>query len=227
MDIGKTNVFMRGNLFPARASRSGNLRGNPVSKRIFDLVVAVVLLPILCPMIALLYLVVRCDGGSGFFGQVRIGQHGKAFKCWKLRTMMPDADAALRAHFDVNPRARIEWERDFKLDSDPRITRLGNFLRTTSLDEIPQIWNVIKGEMSFVGPRPVVRAELAKYGKSLWAYRAQRPGVTGLWQVSGRNSVSYDARVAMDVEYLTRSSLWFDIVLMLKTAGAVVQRTGK
>jgi len=200
------------------------LRGG---KRTLDLVLAVLMLPILAPVIGVLYLLTRRDGGSGFFGHRRIGKDGKAFKCWKIRTMVVDAEAKLQTYLAENPEAAAEWARDFKLTNDPRITRLGNFLRKTSLDELPQLWNVIKGEMSFVGPRPIIRTEMHKYAGYRWAYLAMKPGVTGIWQVSGRNDVDYDERVAMDVDYLSRAGMLFDLQVILKTAGAVLNRTGK
>jgi lipopolysaccharide/colanic/teichoic acid biosynthesis glycosyltransferase len=152
---------------------------------------------------------------------------GKAFKCWKIRTMVHDAETRLRAHLKADPEAAAEWDRDRKLTNDPRITRLGQFLRRTSLDELPQIWNVLRGEMSFVGPRPIVRSELQKYGSFRGAYKTMKPGITGLWQVSGRNDVSYDERVKMDVEYMNNVSFLLDVQIILGTAGAVLSRTGK
>jgi len=196
-------------------------------KRMTDLTLAVLMLPVLAPVIAVLYLLTRLDGGPGFFGHRRIGKDGKAFKCWKIRTMVVGAEAKLQEHLQNNPEAAAEWARDFKLDNDPRITRVGNFLRKTSLDELPQLWNVIKGEMSFVGPRPIIRTEMHKYAGYQWAYLAMKPGVTGVWQVSGRNDVDYDERVAMDVEYLSRAGFAYDLGVMFKTAGAVLKSTGK
>ncbi len=141
--------------------------------------------------------------------------------------MIADAETHLQAYLKANPDAAAEWERDHKLTSDPRINRLGHILRRTSLDELPQIWNVLKGDMSFVGPRPVVAVELVKYGGSASAYLAQKPGITGLWQVSGRNDVSYSHRVALDVDYLTRRSLAEDVRILSLTAAAVLLRTGR
>lgn len=198
-----------------------------VGKRVTDVTLAVLLLPVLAPIIGVLYLLTRRDGGPGFFGHRRIGKNGKAFKCWKIRTMVMDAEAKLRIHLRENPEAAAEWQRDFKLTNDPRVTRLGCFLRKTSLDELPQIWNVLKGEMSFVGPRPIIRTEMPKYSGHQRAYTAMKPGVTGVWQVSGRNDVDYAERVAMDVAYLRRAGFWFDLGVIAKTAGAVVNRTGR
>lgn len=205
--------------FPGYYSRSG--------KRIFDILFALFLLPVLVPVILILWGIVRLDGGPGFFGHTRVGRNGKLFKCWKVRSMVVDAESRLQAHLDANPEAAAEWERDHKLTSDPRISRLGRFLRKTSLDELPQIWNVLKGEMSFVGPRPIVTKELPKYGSNASAYLAQRPGITGLWQISGRNDISYDERVALDVAYLYRRSFFKDLKIILRTGAAVLGRTGR
>jgi exopolysaccharide production protein ExoY len=197
------------------------------TKRIVDICLALILLPVLVPVIAVLWAMTRTDGGPGFFGHRRIGKNGKVFRCWKVRTMVPNAEERLVAYLANNPAAAEEWARDHKLTDDPRITKLGRFLRETSLDELPQIWNVLMGEMSFVGPRPVVRAEMRKYGHGRTAYLTMKPGITGLWQVSGRNDVSYDERVAMDIEYLQTVSLRTDIQLIAKTAGSVLNRTGR
>ncbi|WP_170761178.1 sugar transferase [Ruegeria lacuscaerulensis] len=198
-----------------------------LGKRVFDLLLALLLLPVIAPVIFILWCLVRSDGGPGFFGHTRIGKNGKPFKCWKIRSMVVNAESRLQAYLDANPEAAEEWERDHKLTNDPRINRLGHILRKTSLDELPQIWNVLRGEMSFVGPRPVVAIELVKYGSSASAYLAQKPGITGLWQVSGRNDISYSERVAMDVAYLARRSFLKDLKIISLTASAVLLRTGR
>ena len=196
-------------------------------KRALDLTIALLLVPLIAPVVLVLALMVRRDGGAALFGHRRSGRNGKAFKCWKIRTMVPDAERRLLAYLRENPEAAAEWARDHKLENDPRITRLGNFLRRSSLDELPQLWNVIRGEMSLVGPRPIVRSELHKYGRARGAYLAMKPGVTGLWQVSGRNDVSYDERIAMDLRYADSMSMGSDLMIIAKTAGAVLDRTGK
>lgn len=196
-------------------------------KRALDLVIVIAALPLILPVIGGLALLTRLDGGPSFFGHTRIGKGGRAFTCWKLRTMVPDAKERLADYLRTNPDAAEEWARDFKLDRDPRVTRIGDFLRRSSLDELPQVWNILRGEMSLVGPRPVTRAEITRYGNLRWAYFALRPGLTGIWQVSGRNDVSYDARVQMDVEYLNVASLRRDLDIIARTAGAVLNRTGK
>ncbi|MGR3497402.1 MAG: sugar transferase [Limimaricola soesokkakensis] len=199
---------------------------NRFAKRLLDLVLVAILLVPLLPVIGTLYLLVRREGGPGFFGHERVGRNGVTFKCWKIRTMVPDAEARLAALLASDPEARAEWERDHKLRDDPRVTRLGALLRKTSLDELPQIWNVLKGEMSLIGPRPVTEAELSRYGHQSWVYLSLRPGVTGLWQVSGRNDIAYDERVALDARYLERLSMPLDLKILFQTVGAVLNRTG-
>lgn len=195
-------------------------------KRVCDLSLAILLLPILAPVILVLALIVKKDGGPGFFGHTRIGRNGAPFKCWKVRTMVQDADVRLKNLLESDPKAREEWQRDQKLRNDPRITRLGEFLRKTSLDELPQIWNVLRGEMSFVGPRPVTEEELTRYGDKVGSYCASRPGITGLWQVSGRNELSYDERVDLDHTYSRTTSFPLDCKILVKTAGTITGKTG-
>lgn len=208
-----------------RRKAQGNYR--KFAKPIFDRVFALTLLPILFPAIAVLWVMVRLDGGPGFFAHTRIGKSGKNFRCWKIRTMVPNAEDTLKCYLARNSDAKVEWERDHKLTHDPRVTPFGHFLRATSLDELPQIWNVLMGEMSFVGPRPIVRAELTKYGVHRTAYLLMKPGITGLWQVSGRNGVTYEERVAMDVHYLHEQSFATDIRLLLSTTRSVLGCTGR
>lgn len=197
-----------------------------IFKRLFDIFLSILLLPILLPIIAILYIVVRSDGGPGFFGHSRVGRNGRMFKCWKVRTMVVDAQERLDALLASDAEARVEWDRDRKLRNDPRVTRVGNFLRKSSLDELPQIFNVLKGEMSLVGPRPITEAELERYGAQQAVYLAMRPGVTGLWQVSGRNEVTYNERVSMDSTYYNSVSLGTDLRILAKTADAVLSKTG-
>ncbi|MGI3170902.1 sugar transferase [Pseudooceanicola sp. C21-150M6] len=195
-------------------------------KRTFDILLSILMLPVLIPVILLLAIAVRLEGGPGFFGHHRVGQGGRLFRCWKIRTMVPDAQARLEALLASDALAREEWARDQKLRNDPRVTRLGNFLRKSSLDELPQIWNVLRGDMSLIGPRPVTEPELVKYGAKKWAYLAMRPGITGLWQVSGRNDVSYDERVQLDVDYHNSMSFAGDLRILVQTVGAVLGKTG-
>ncbi|MEL7344946.1 MAG: sugar transferase [Pseudomonadota bacterium] len=195
-------------------------------KRVFDLTLAVLSLPLLLPIIAICWALARSDGGPGFFAHTRIGRNGRAFRCLKIRTMRPDAEALLADLLAVSPAARMEWDETQKLTNDPRVTRIGAVLRKTSLDEFPQIFNVIMGQMSLVGPRPVVAAELDRYGPFASIYSSVRPGVTGLWQVSGRNDLSYGERVQLDVDYVSGLSMMRDIWLLLRTVLEVARRSG-
>ncbi|MWD28434.1 sugar transferase [Aquicoccus sp. SCR17] len=212
-------------VLPAGLGRRGRYRG--IAKRAVDLLLCLLMLPAVGPVILILYAIVRAEGGPGFFGHRRVGRNGATFRCWKIRTMVPDAQARLDELLARDPAARREWESEYKLRDDPRVTRLGLFLRRTSLDELPQIWNVLRGEMSLVGPRPVTAPELERYGASRRAYLAVRPGVTGLWQVSGRNDLSYDERVRLDVAYHDGLSFLSDMRILCRTAGAVLRRTGR
>ena len=195
-------------------------------KRSFDLAAASVLLVVLAPLFCVISSMIRKTGGTAFYGHTRVGRDGKPFKCLKFRTMRPDADKVLTELLANDPAARAEWEKDFKLKNDPRITPIGHFLRKTSLDELPQLINVIKGEMSLVGPRPIVDAELERYGNYVGLYLRVLPGVTGLWQVSGRNDASYAERVSLDAWYVQNWSIWYDIAILFKTVNVVFNRRG-
>lgn len=211
-----------------RDRRAGFVRAySGMPKRALDIVFCILVLPLLLPVLVVLYVLVRMDGGPAFYGHTRIGRNGKPFKCWKMRTMVVDADKRLKQYLSDHPAAAAEWRDSFKLNNDPRITRLGAFLRASSLDEIPQFFNVLRGEMSVVGPRPVTRSELSRYGDSKWAYLGVKPGITGLWQVSGRNNVSYAERVEMDVDYCRDMGPLLDTLTILRTFGAVMGRTGR
>jgi exopolysaccharide production protein ExoY len=193
-----------------------------VAKRILDVMLVIALVPLLIPVVlALMVLVKLSSSGPVFFRQRRIGQNGQSFFLYKFRTMFSDSDSLLATHLAAMPEARQEWEQYYKLRVDPRVTRLGAALRRTSLDELPQILNVLTGHMSLVGPRPVVEEELLRYGTSLPFYTAAKPGITGLWQISGRGRLSYEARVSLDVHYVKTWSFLQDLRVLLKTAAAV------
>ena len=198
-----------------------------VGKRLLDLIIASLLLPILVPLIIVLWGLTRYSGGAGFFGHTRIGRNGKEFECWKIRTMAPDADAMLNRYLNANPAAAEEWQRTQKLHNDPRVTALGLFLRRTSLDELPQVWNVLRGDMSLVGPRPVTQSELARYGTNAQIYLNLRPGITGLWQVKGRSNGCYDERLQMDCAYARTIGLVHDLSLMARTSAVIFRPTGR
>jgi len=192
-----------------------------------NIVVAIVALIFLLPiMLAVACAIYLQDGGPILFAHRRIGHRGRHFYCLKFRSMAVDAEQRLAALLASDPGARAEWERDHKLRNDPRVTRLGAFLRKTSLDELPQIFNVLRGEMSLVGPRPIVDAEVGKYGRRFNNYCAVKPGITGLWQVSGRNDVSYRARVAMDCIYARERNVLMDGFIIAATVPAVLMRKG-
>ena len=205
-----------------------NLRRWParLTKRLFDLLVAMVLLCLLSPLLAWLTLQIRRDGGPAVFAHTRVGLNGRSFRCLKFRSMVVDADQRLAELLADAPAMQAEWARDRKLRNDPRLNHVGDFLRRTSLDELPQLLNVIKGEMSLVGPRPVVSDELEKYGDDTDYYLMVRPGITGLWQVSGRNDVGYEKRVYLDTWYVKNWSLWYDIAILFKTVRVVLRREG-
>lgn len=193
-----------------------------IVKRTFDIVVSSLLLIVLMPFFAALMPAIRkTTGASAVFGHKRVGYKGREFTCFKFRTMVANADEVLKNLLDNDPLARAEWEADFKLKKDPRVTMIGRFLRKTSLDELPQLWNVLKGEMSLIGPRPIVQDELARYEDKVGYYLEVCPGMTGLWQVSGRNNVAYSARVYLDTWYVKNWTLWYDIVVLLKTVKVV------
>jgi undecaprenyl-phosphate galactose phosphotransferase len=195
-------------------------------KRTSDIISVGALLIALLPFMLGFALAIRATGSSPLFSHSRIGKHGRSFQCYKFRTMVMDADSVLSAHLANNLEAREEWSRDQKLRNDPRVTRIGRFLRSTSLDELPQLINVLRGEMTLVGPRPVVHEELERYGTGLRDYLSVRPGLTGLWQVSGRNDTGYDERVALDVWYVRHRSLWLDLKILLKTLAVPFRRQG-
>lgn len=196
-------------------------------KRALDLFVAIPTLLFISPLMVALALFIRLqDGGPALFKQKRIGHGGREFTCYKFRSMLVDAPQRLEALLANDPEARAEWDRDQKLRNDPRITRLGAFIRKTSLDEVPQLFNIIKGEMSVVGPRPIVHSEIARYEELFPYYCAARPGVTGLWQVSGRNNTTYRERVELDAVYAKSWTIWRDVKIILATIPAVLFSRG-
>jgi len=197
------------------------------AKRVFDLVVAGAALVLLSPVLAVIALFIRAhDGGPALYRQERIGLGGRTFKCLKFRSMGVDGDACLAAHLATNPAAGREWALNRKLRVDPRITPIGKLLRKTSLDELPQLLNVVRGEMSLVGPRPVVDAELARYDLAKVHYMRARPGLTGLWQVSGRSHTSYRQRVEFDRAYVNRWNFLWDVSIIARTIPALLFRSG-
>jgi lipopolysaccharide/colanic/teichoic acid biosynthesis glycosyltransferase len=213
---------------PARGESLGRAAAmREAAKRALDILGAGLLLLACLPVFAVLAFFVRLDGGPVFYAHERVGRGGRLFGCLKFRSMVADADRRLAALIARDPIARQEWESTRKLKNDPRVTWVGRFLRASSLDELPQLINVLRGDMSLVGPRPVQAAELAAfYGASAQHYMAVRPGITGPWQVSGRSDTSYAQRVALDVAYVTHPSLLTDVKILLRTPGAVLARRG-
>jgi exopolysaccharide production protein ExoY len=196
-------------------------------KRAFDITAALLALVFLSPLFLMVAALIKyTDGGSVFYGHARIGYRGNTFYCLKFRTMVKNGDAVLQNYLNSNTAARLEWEATRKLRNDPRVTPIGAVLRKLSLDELPQVINILRGEMSVVGPRPVVYDELTYYGPATLSYLRARPGLTGLWQISGRSDVSYERRVNFDVKYVESWSLLEDIRIILKTVPAVFLSRG-
>jgi len=191
-------------------------------KRIVDVAGSILLGLVFSPLIVAIALLLRREGGPIIYRHRRVGRDGRMFECLKFRSMVPNAERVLRELLENNPDMKAEWVRDHKLRCDPRVTPLGRFLRRTSLDELPQLWNVLRGEMSLVGPRPIVREEVMRYGRYLPVYISAKPGITGLWQVTGRNNTDYRRRVALDVYYIRKRSLLLDLYILLKTPYVVL-----
>lgn len=195
---------------------------NRIYKRLFDLVLTIGGGLLISPFILLVALLVAVDNhGHVIFAHQRVGKNGRMFPCYKFQTMIPHAQEKLQEYLAENPEARKEWEASFKLTNDPRVTKLGAFLRKTSLDELPQLWNVIRGDMSLVGPRPIVEKEIERYGIYFREYAMVLPGITGMWQASGRSDTTYEERVAMDTWYVRNWSVWIDLMYLFKTFKAV------
>ena len=195
-----------------------------IGKRCLDLALIFLALPMVVPLVAMLALLIMRDGSNPFYCQMRLGRKGQVYKIWKLRTMVADAEGLLEAHLASDPQARAEWNHTQKLKHDPRITRFGMFLRKTSLDELPQLWNVIKGDMSLVGPRPMMLDQRTLY-PGLY-YETMRPGITGPWQVSARNNSSFVERADFDTYYYAHVSLMTDLLLLFATIRVVLRGTG-
>ena len=202
-------------------------RPAPIACRALDIFFSLAGIVFVLPLMIVVAIAIKVqDGGPIFFGHSRIGYEGRSFRCWKFRSMVMDAEARLTALLARDPEARREWEADQKLRRDPRVTLLGRILRVSSIDELPQLFNVLRGEMSLVGPRPIVTAEVARYGRRFAQYCSVRPGITGLWQISGRNDVSYRRRVAMDTVFATALSLSLYLKILFATVPAVMKRDG-
>jgi len=198
-----------------------------VSKRILDVIVSGTLLLMLLPLFVFIAIAIKLTSpGRVLFGHRRIGLSGSYFKAWKFRTMLDNPDAVLERHLRECPEAREEWAQNQKIRNDPRVTKVGRFLRKTSLDELPQLWNILRNEMSLVGPRPIVQAEIERYGAAFDLYTRVKGGLTGLWQVSGRNNTTYEERVRLDAMYVRNWSVWLDLFILYRTIGVVLFRSG-
>jgi Undecaprenyl-phosphate galactose phosphotransferase WbaP len=192
-------------------------------KRALDIALPAFLATLLLPVLAIIFAAIRLSSrGPVFYGQTRIGRNNSTFTAWKFRSMFANADEVLLSQLEKNPKLRSEWERDHKLKNDPRITSVGRLLRKTSLDELPQLWNVFRGDMSLVGPRPIVAAEIARYSDVFEAYKSVRPGITGMWQVSGRNNTTYLERIRFDEYYVRNWSVWLDLYILVRTFKTVL-----
>ncbi|HCA3713661.1 TPA: undecaprenyl-phosphate galactose phosphotransferase WbaP [Klebsiella pneumoniae] len=195
-------------------------------KRSFDIISSIGIILILSPLLLFIFTKVKKDGGPAIYGHERVGKNGKLFKCLKFRSMVVNSAEVLKDVLELDPTAKAEWDASFKLKNDPRITKIGEFLRRTSLDELPQLFNVLKGEMSLVGPRPIIAAELERYNDEVDYYLLSKPGMTGLWQVSGRSDVDYDTRVYLDTWYVKNWSMWNDVAILFKTVTVVLKKDG-
>ena len=225
IDAGPAGSAMASGTGIARPARRATSLSR-VAKRTLDLAIAALVLAGLSPLLLAIAMLVRSDGGPVLFGHNRLGQGGRRFRCLKFRTMVSDAEFRLQALLAADPAAAAEWAATQKLSHDPRVTGIGAVLRKTSLDELPQLLNVLRGEMSLVGPRPIVAAEVPRYGDDIACYFAVPPGVTGLWQVSGRSDTTYARRVQLDVAYVRHWSFWRDVAILLKTIPAVLAHRG-
>lgn len=198
-------------------------------KRVIDIIGSIIGIVILIPVTAIVYMarkILKEDDGPLFYEHLRYGKNGKQFRLYKFRSMCMHADKKLKEYLESNEEARKEFEKNQKLKNDPRITKLGNFLRKTSLDELPQMLNILKGEMSFIGPRPVVDGEIEKYGTNKAKLLSVKPGLTGYWQVNGRSNTTYEERMNMELYYVDNCSLWLDIKIFFKTFIAVFKKEG-
>lgn len=193
-------------------------------KRIFDIVFSLLTMVIIIPVsiIVMILIMIESPGAAPIFKHYRVGRGGTLFPCYKFRSMVPNAQEKLQEYLKSNPEARKEWNAYFKLKDDPRITKIGRFIRKTSIDELPQFINVLKGEMSWVGPRPIIKDEIHYYGKYINDYYAVLPGITGMWQANGRSDTGYDERVVLDTWYVRNWNIWIDIALIIKTIKAVL-----
>src|SRR5574344_752308 len=228
--IGNTmSLHMRdfGGIMGFSSTNNLTKKGNLAAKRFLDLLLIFISLPIVLPLVLIISIAIKCSSpGPVFYGHMRVGKNGEPLKTWKFRSMVVDADKQLEHILATDPVRAAEWEKDRKFTDDPRVTKIGKFLRKTSLDEIPQLWNIFLGEMSFVGPRPVTQPELSKYGKYSNFVLSVKPGLSGLWQISGRSDTGYEERITLDTYYIQNWSIWLDIWIVIKTIWVVIKGKG-
>ena len=195
-----------------------------IMKRIIDVVGALCGIILLSPVIIVISIMNKLDSkGPIFFSHIRLGMDGKLIKVYKFRTMLPNAEELLK---QLTLKQKMEFEKSFKLENDPRVTKFGQFLRKSSLDELPQLLNILKGDMSIVGPRPIIEREIEKYGIYGYKLLSAKPGLTGNWQASGRSDTTYDERVQLDMDYIDCRSIWMDLMIIFKTVGVVIRKQG-
>ncbi len=222
-----TNVRDFGGILGFSSTHNLTKRISLFWKRIIDLTLLIISSPLTVPLTIVVSIIIKCTSpGPVFYGHKRIGYNGKEFKCWKFRSMVIDADKQLEKILAENPQMRAEWEKDRKFTNDPRVTPIGKFLRKTSIDEIPQFFNVLAGEMSFIGPRPVTSPELQKYGNKADFILSVKPGLSGMWQISGRSDTGYEERITLDAYYIQNWSVWLDIWIIIKTVYVVLRGKG-
>jgi Undecaprenyl-phosphate galactose phosphotransferase WbaP len=221
------NVDVSSSAFIAQRILNRNLVPNNPAARILDISLILLAAPyIILAFFVIMILIVLDSEGPVFYRQARIGRYGRKFYVYKFRTMVQNADQVLQTYLDQSPELKAEWLANHKLKKDPRVTRVGAVLRKTSLDELPQLWNIILSDMSLIGPRPIVDAEVEKYGDCFELYKQVRPGLTGLWQVSGRSDTSYKRRVELDEYYILNRSLKLDLQILWKTVLVVLRKDG-
>ena len=222
-----TNVRDFGGILGFSSTHNLTKRFSLFWKRFIDLFLLLISSPITIPVVLIVSLAIKISSpGPVFYGHKRTGRNGREFKCWKFRSMVIDADKQLEKILAENPQMRAEWEKDRKFTNDPRVTKIGKILRKTSIDEIPQFFNILTGEMSFIGPRPVTEPELKKYGNKAEFILSVQPGLSGMWQISGRSDTGYEERVTLDSYYIQNWSVWLDIWIIIKTVYVVLRGKG-
>lgn len=224
--LKETKIYEHNQCIEEKAGENPNLRSfyAVTGKRVLDLTIVLIGAPFVLPILLIVASVIKLDGGTVIYRQKRIGIGGREFNFLKFRSMMTDSDLLLQKHFLENPAAAAEWETMQKLDYDPRVTKFGRFIRKTSLDELPQLWNVLIGDMSLVGPRPMLPEQQKLYSGQ--DYKLMKPGITGVWQVSARNEVSFSRRAVFDSVYAQNIGFWFDLKILFQTIGAIFKSTG-